>query len=861
MSISITGLFINALFLLPFYFVVRRSKNKEIHDPLAEKVLRQSLLLKRIPPSDNYSPIIIVYLKMVLVKLWIKLTKTIIFVVKNILSYCKYTMKPYLFSLLLSLLLFTSCENPFSDNDDRPNILWIILDDTGQDFSCYGNTVIQTPVFDSLAANGVLFTNMHATAPIGSPSRSALITGMYQTSNGTHHHRSSRGKEFIFVDTDKPLITDLFKEAGYYIGNVGYDYDPKTDYNFIWNPSMYDITDRIEENRWLSPWLGRRKDQPFFIQIQLEGGKNRRVSRRYPVEADQTRPAPYYPNDALFFQDQASYHSSTLHADKLLHDIMSNLKKDGLDQNTVVMVLSDNGQDNYRDKQWLYQGGTKIPCLIYGPQKYIGKPGQLREDLAIHIDLGPTSLQMAGVNPPDYVQGRDILSDSYSPREYIITARDRCDWTQDRIRAVITPDYKYIRNYFPEKPYMQSNYRDNRPMVKRAKKMNADKELNAVQARFFEPQRPAEEFYVFGQDEFETENQSGNDQYANELATMRTYLDQWIKETGDKGQFPESEASFKEAIKHIHTDQSKQFPLIAGPSALIMTGDTTSFVISFTNTSHKPLDVDITMNSSKGFSRFNSTRSILLEPGMTQDLSLKGHYKRIEEKDSIQISIVTYYTFNDKSGHLYSWKYKLKPIEEYPVVKTWINVDGRPYEWKDLLIYTFGKKDQVRFGITYSDYFVFVGVDVRADSVQAVSHKLPWRQDGIEIRLDAREDPARSASMSTVAFFDHLLLAMSPSETGKPTSFYLPALASYAYDKSFFERELKYASRLTDTGYFTEIAIPVAYLNDLQGGEWKKLRLNVAVHKQNSPSEKQNSWQPAWGSEDDFVGSGSFMKQ
>jgi hypothetical protein len=112
--------------------------------------------------------------------------------------------------LILGASLLSAC-NTVKQAEERPNILWIILDDTGLDFSAYGNPLIKTPVFDSLAAQGVLFTNMHVTSPVCSPSRSAMVTGMYQTSNGTHQHRSSRGDVMIFIDEDKPLIPELFQ--------------------------------------------------------------------------------------------------------------------------------------------------------------------------------------------------------------------------------------------------------------------------------------------------------------------------------------------------------------------------------------------------------------------------------------------------------------------------------------------------------------------------------------------------------------------------------------------------------------------------------------------------------------------------
>jgi arylsulfatase A-like enzyme len=757
--------------------------------------------------------------------------------------------------------LIAGCNGVEKASNDRPNILWVILDDTGRDFSAYGNTLINTPVFDSLARKGVLFTNMHVTSPVCSPARSAMITGQYPTSNGTHHHRSSRGKELIFIDEDKPLVPELFKSAGYFTGNVGYDYAPKTDYNFIWNPSMYDVRHRIDENNWRSPWAGRAKDQPFFIQIQLEGGKNRRVTDRYPVEPDSTSPAPYYPDHALFMEDQASYHSSTLHVDKLLGDIMHHLRSEGLLENTVVMILGDNGQDNYRDKQWLYQGGTHVPFLIYGPQKYVGRKGKERDDLAIHIDMSAASLAMAGISIPDYFEGEDLFASDYVEREYIVTARDRCDWTQDRIRSVITPNFKYIRNFYPERPYMQSNYRDEWPMVIQAKEMFKRRELNAVQSLFFEKTRPAEELYVLPGDRYEVNNQIDNPVYLEEVEKMRMILDEWMAETQDQGEIPESEESYNEALKNVNSPENRHFPVIAGPSALSFKKDTAFFHVDCINVSNKTLDVDIIISATHNFRSFSKTHTLELQPDEIQSLDLKGYVPSYTEMDSIRIKIATYYNFNPSSGYFYSWNYTLKSSEKYEVPFTWISIDGNMSDWRDKLSWSLGNDDQVRFGVAHSEAYVFIGVEVDDDNVEVDPEKNVWQQDGIEIRLDARKEPYRSSGIGLQDFTDHLLLAMSPSERGKPTSVYLPAHAYQALSENFIDQQLRYICRKTDTGFVTEAAIPVSYLNNLQDGDWEKFRLNIIVHNNNSETEKSISWQPLWGSAKDFSGTGIFQKQ
>ena len=130
----------------------------------------------------------------------------------------------------------------------RPNILWIIIDDMSANFSCYGETLIETPHVDKLAETGTMFSKAFVTAPVCSTNRSAFITGMYQTSIGAHQHRSGRGELKIHLPKGVRPVPELFQEAGYYTAITGWPNKPrsnkgKTDYNFEWDQAMYDGPD------------------------------------------------------------------------------------------------------------------------------------------------------------------------------------------------------------------------------------------------------------------------------------------------------------------------------------------------------------------------------------------------------------------------------------------------------------------------------------------------------------------------------------------------------------------------------------------------------------------------------------------
>ncbi|MGH9768311.1 MAG: sulfatase-like hydrolase/transferase, partial [Blastocatellia bacterium] len=135
----------------------------------------------------------------------------------------------------------------------RPNVVWFVVDDMSANFSCYGEKLIRTPNVDRLAREGARFSRAFVTAPVCSPSRSALITGMYQTSIGAHNHRGGRGELKIHLPEGVTPAPMLFKQAGYYtaIGAPlvkGTNKLAKTDYNFEWDEKMYDGND----------WAGRK---------------------------------------------------------------------------------------------------------------------------------------------------------------------------------------------------------------------------------------------------------------------------------------------------------------------------------------------------------------------------------------------------------------------------------------------------------------------------------------------------------------------------------------------------------------------------------------------------------------------------
>lgn len=425
----------------------------------------------------------------------------------------------------------------------RPNILWLIVEDMSAHFGCYGETTIKTPNVDALATAGVKFTNAFITAPVCSAARSALITGMYQTAIGAHHHRSGRGQAKIHLPKNVKLIPQLFQNAGYYTTN-GYPTNrnkkiAKTDYNFAWAPSVYDGND----------WSARRKGQPFFAQIQLHGGKMRhggnwpdRVKKEIGsvTPTDRVKLPPYYPTDPVILDDWAKYLDTVRYTDVQVGKILKRLDDEGIANNTYVFFITDHGISHARGKQFCYDEGIRIPFILRGPKNPHFKPGSVRDDLITHIDMAATSLALAGIDVPDGMQARDLFANDYTPADFVVSARDRCDETVDRIRAVRTKRYKYIRNFYPHRPYLQPNrYKDQKPIIIAMRRLFAAGQLDPVQSLIMAPTRPKEELYDLVADPHEIHNLADDPQHRETLARLRSNLDQWISDTADQAQSPE----------------------------------------------------------------------------------------------------------------------------------------------------------------------------------------------------------------------------------------------------------------------------------------------------------------------------------
>jgi len=413
---------------------------------------------------------------------------------------------------------------------EKPNIVWIMLEDWGYQLSCYGEPGIETPNVDKVAAKGIRYTNSFCTAPVCSPSRSAMITGFYQNFINAHQHRTN-GSGF----ERKPLpygikpITHLLEEAGYFTCFMP---GRKTDLNFTLDRDLYQGED----------WSGRGEGQPFFAQITFNN-THRRWKRdgQNPIDIADVQLPPYYPQTELAKRDWANGLEAMQNVDRQVGALLDRLQEEGLEKNTVVFIIGDNGRCMPRGKQFLYDGGIQVPIIVRWPKGL--SPGQVNDNLVNTIDISKTILDLAGANPEYELHGLNLLNGETDERKYIFAARDKMDSTHDAMRAVRTKKFKLIHNLMPERAYCQyNNYKERSyPVLAQLNVMNLKGELNEDQAKFMADCKPEFELFNLEDDPWELNNLADDTAYAEVKDELVAKLNHWrenvIKDQGVSEEF------------------------------------------------------------------------------------------------------------------------------------------------------------------------------------------------------------------------------------------------------------------------------------------------------------------------------------
>ncbi len=496
--------------------------------------------------------------------------------------------------LILMMVISFACsepeKTPDSDQSDPPNILWLVTEDMGPYLPAFGDSTIATPNLSRLASEGVVYPNMFSPSGVCAPSRAAIATGMYPSSIGANHMRTGSYTEVTGLPAyeaipppEVKMFSEILRMHGYYCTN-----NSKEDYQFKAPVTAWD------ESGNFAHWRNRNPDQPFFsifnFTVTHESGLfepygfRRNEMRHYQagdttfalsnwmdrMSEDETpvhvspdlefpRP-PYLPDTETVRRDLWKVYNNIAEMDRQVGAILSQLEEDGLLDNTIIFFYADHGGPLPRQKRLIYDSGLNAPMIIRFPDRR--RAGSVDEQLLSFVDFAPTILSLAGISPPGHLQGRAFLGQYPAPeqRKYIHAAADRFDGFTDAIRAVRDHRFKYIRNYRPEQGYyLPITYREQIPSMQELLTLKEQGNLTEEEALWFRESKPEEELFDCEQDPYELVNLAGISDYEEKMKELRSEMDRWLKEIGDRPNLPESEL-----VRDLWNGKNSQ-PVTANP--------------------------------------------------------------------------------------------------------------------------------------------------------------------------------------------------------------------------------------------------------------------------------------------------------
>lgn len=451
----------------------------------------------------------------------------------------------------LLLFLFAVSRLMCAAPADRPNILWITAEDMSPHLGSYDDAEARTPHLDAFAREAVRYTRAFATAPVCSPARSALITGLYATTLGTQRLRSQ-----FPVPAQVAPFTAALRQLGYRTTN-----NVKTDYNLADEAAF--IRAAWDESSSTAHWRARPAGRPFFAvfnlmtthqsrsnawpheQFEREIGAQLEAAARHD-RAKLTLP-PYYPDTTETRRTWARYRDCITLMDRQAGKILAELAADGLADDTIVFFFSDHGMGLPRGKRTLYDSGLQVPLLVRVPEKWrhlapAALPGGTSDALVSFIDFAPAVLRLAGATVPAHLPGRDFLATTRETnparpaREFVFGARDRVDEAFDLARSVRDARWLYLRNFMPHLPWMQpEGYSDTSALRRELQQLAAAGRATGGFARYAAAPRTLEELYDTAADPHQLHNLAADPRHRATLERMRAALRTWQEETHDAG--------------------------------------------------------------------------------------------------------------------------------------------------------------------------------------------------------------------------------------------------------------------------------------------------------------------------------------
>jgi arylsulfatase A-like enzyme len=408
-----------------------------------------------------------------------------------------------------------------------PNFIVIIADDMAwDDAGAYGHPHIRTPNIDRLAREGMRFDRAYLTTSSCSPSRCSILTGRYP-------HATDAGELHLPLPASQFVVTEALRDGGYYTAAAG---------KWHLGEPTKEKFDRIYPRgasgceHWVEAVADRPKDQPFFLWLAS-------TDPHRPYQPN-TIPEPHTPDDVVLppyipdlpgvREDFALYYDEIARMDSYVGKVLAELERQGIEDDTCIFFMSDNGRPFPRAKTTIYDSGVRTPFIVRYPGSV--EAGSVCESIISAVDLSPTMLDMANLDVPTTMQGRSfapLLSDPTEEiREYAYAEHNWHDFTA-RERAVRSKRYLYIRNEYNDLPGTPPADAVRSPTYQAMIAANDEGKLNDVQASTFIAPRPGEELYDIAADPYSLKNLADSPDHRDTLKKMCTLLDEWSEETED----------------------------------------------------------------------------------------------------------------------------------------------------------------------------------------------------------------------------------------------------------------------------------------------------------------------------------------
>lgn len=441
--------------------------------------------------------------------------------------------KKIVFFAIVGFLFFFTRNKAWASQPQRPNIVLIIGDDIGwNDFGCYGNEQVHTPNIDRMAQEGIRFTNAYLTTSSSSPSRCSIISGRYP-------HNTGAAELHLPLPPHVPIFPEILKNSGYYTAQAGKWHMgefAKRGFDLVRDEGKQ-VNGDGGEDQWVTLLKERPKEKPFFMwfasfDAHRPWGQNQLTGTNDPGHI---LTPPYLINDKDTRQDLAKYYDEVSRFDYFVGEVEKELKRQGISDNTVIIIMSDNGRPFPRCKTWLYEDGIKTPLVIKWP-KGIKRNRAVSESLVSVIDLAPTILDVCATEPLACGQGKSFARLFQNPslpfRNYVIAEHNWHDYEAYE-RMVCTEDYMYLYNGRPKLANASNGGLRGVPAFNSLLKAWAEGTLTPIQKDVFLSPRPVEAFFDLRKDPLQEHNLIDDPIYAKEVNHLRAVFKKWQKETGD----------------------------------------------------------------------------------------------------------------------------------------------------------------------------------------------------------------------------------------------------------------------------------------------------------------------------------------